>query len=165
MGRLSQSANDPQQLRVYEMERAELAGHSYHVAPLKVLRRHARLLSKAYGVPTPKVYVRSEVGSSGSYDGTKILLDPDEGKNLCTLAHEMAHHIVWHWYPRAQDHGPTFMGIYADLLHMLRLVPIEGMRAICAKWRIPMVFDNNRLRIKPVAGRSAIGLLPRHPVG
>lgn len=157
-------SDDPQRERVYAMEKAELTGHSYQSAPLKVLRRHARLLALAYDVPVPKVRVRAEPGQSGSYDGETIVLDPDEGKNLCTLAHEMAHHIVWHWYPRAQDHGPTFMGIYADLLHMLRLVPIEGMRALCAKWRIPMLFDNKRLRIKPTTARSAIGLLPRHPV-
>lgn len=74
--------------------------------------------------------------AGGWYEFDRIELDPDCGRNLLMLAHELAHHITAHRHPHAQDHGPAFVRWYAHLLDAWRLVPIEGTLAACRRYGV-----------------------------
>lgn len=52
------------------------------------------------------------------------------GRNVATALHEAAHHIAWHLYGDCiQDHGPTFLGIYLDLLNKAKVAPLVALEA------------------------------------
>lgn len=62
------------------------------------------------------------------------------GKNEATALHEAAHYIVWHRFgERPQDHGPTFFGVYMNLLECAKIAPIAALhasaRAAGLRWR------------------------------
>lgn len=118
------------------MERRVLWGHLDHTAPLGLLRCTAHRACRLHGVPSVTVSVRRHRGAGGWYEFDHIELDPDCGRNLLMLAHELAHHITAHKHPHAQDHGPAWMRWYAHLLDAWRLVPIEGTVAACGRYGI-----------------------------
>ncbi len=120
------------------MERRVLWGHLDHTYPLRHLRAAAVRACSLHGVPPVTVSVRRHRGAGGWYEdeGNYIVLDPDCGRNLLMLAHELAHHITHHRHPHAQDHGPAWMRWYAHLLDAWRLVPIEGTLAACRRYGI-----------------------------
>jgi len=128
--------SDPQARRVYVMERRGLWGHLDHTAPLGLLRTTAARACRLHGVPPVSVTVRRMRGCGGWYEHDRINLDPDCGRNLLMLAHELAHHVTYHKHPHAQDHGPAFVRWYAHFLDAWRLVPIEGMRALCRDYGV-----------------------------
>lgn len=128
--------DDPQKQAVYAMERRELGGHYRHTVRLKLLRRTTRRLCRLYEVPPVTIRVRRIRGSDALYweHYASIELCPRTGRNYATVAHELAHHIAWHRHRnRVQDHGPTWMKYFSQVLHSMRLVPIAGMRSICRK--------------------------------
>ncbi len=129
---------DPQQKRVYRMERLELSGHLRHRMALCELRKMSRALCRRYRVPVANVVARNERGFWATYDYETglVCLNPQGGRNAATLAHELAHHVAYVLHPGAQDHGPTFMKYYVEMLDSLRLVPAAGMRAIARKYRV-----------------------------
>lgn len=52
------------------------------------------------------------------------------GRNAATALHEAAHHIAWTLHgDHIQDHGPTFLGIYLDLLVRARVAPQIALEA------------------------------------
>jgi len=52
------------------------------------------------------------------------------GLNVATALHEAAHCIAWHLHgERIQDHGPTFLRIYLDLLVRARVAPELALKA------------------------------------
>ncbi len=130
---------DPQAKKVYSMEKAELSGHYMGKMTLREIRSISNKLCKEYRVPKVQIYVRSYDSSHevvwGIYypDFMKIALHPKVGKCLLILLHELAHHIAMIKHPYAQQHGPTWMGIYAGLVNKMNLVPLCGMRAICKR--------------------------------
>lgn len=126
---------DPQKAALYAMEKDELRGHCHQWMILKGLRSMARDTCKAYKVPHVKIRVYSN-GDGGSISGCSIQLDPDCGMNSLTLLHELAHHIAQCRHPKAQDHGPMFCYYYGQLLDAWRLVPIEGFRAACRRYKL-----------------------------
>lgn len=127
--------DDPQQHEVYKLETEELNGHRYHKMLLRDLRKWARHTCKQFGVRPPRVMVKHNHGYIGVYlsETQTIQLDPEWGKNGLTLAHELAHHIVAVKHPRATTHGPTWLGYYAQILDMMRLVPADGVRAVARR--------------------------------
>lgn len=131
---------DPQRELVYAMERRELRGHSLHRARLKHLRATMNRYCRKAGVkpPTLKVRRNSRYGELDvDFDPPRLTLEPTCGVNYKTLAHELAHHIVWMKYGnRAQDHGPVWVKTWIRLLHCFRIVPEAGMRAICRQYGI-----------------------------
>jgi len=130
---------DPQAERVYRMESEELSGHCRSVCDDATLKRFLRQGCAIYEVPVPQL-VEGGRKLGGWYDSItcSIGLNPDCGRNLLTLAHELAHHVVTVKWPRAQDHGATFVRVYAELLDLMRLVPIAGMRQICRRYGVRM---------------------------
>lgn len=52
------------------------------------------------------------------------------GKNAATALHEAAHHIAYHKHGnRIEDHGPTFMGIFLELLVKANVAPRPALEA------------------------------------
>lgn len=130
---------DTQRRLVRLMERAEFLGQEQHSLPLKRIRRAIGRLTRSFGVARPKLWIRSERGfiASYHYDTKMIVLGPQFGKNLFTLAHEFAHHYVWITCgDRAQEHGPTFVNVYGRALHLLRVLPEDAFFRVCRRWGI-----------------------------
>jgi hypothetical protein len=124
--------SDPQKARLYAMEFREFRGLWRGTrTKLKTLRRYVRLVCRLYGIKPCTLYVRA-YSTKGCYGGGAIHLDP-YGMNAHTLAHELAHYINDMLDKGSQDHGPRFVRRYGEVLHILRLFPIEGFRAICRK--------------------------------
>jgi hypothetical protein len=132
------ATRDPQQSAFFLMEKYELRGNYYGTYKLKKLQSYARLLARCYGVPNVRISIKKRRGYGGLYntDGF-IILDPKSGRNLATLAHEFAHHIVWVRHGnRAQDHGPTFVKYFAQCMSSVRLMPVASMRVICRRYGV-----------------------------
>lgn len=52
------------------------------------------------------------------------------GRNAATALHEAAHQIAFALYGESiQDHGPTWLGIYLDLLVRARVAPRVALEA------------------------------------
>lgn len=121
------------------MERAELSGHCRGVTTLRFMQRAMREACDIYQIPVPSVMCGTRA-LGGLYCPVthRIFLHPECGHNLLTLAHELAHHVVVLSFPRSTDHGPVWVRTYAELLDLLRLVPIAGMRAICRRHGVKM---------------------------
>ena len=139
---------DPQAKLVYKMEREFVGVSVYH----KVDRQHLLLVMnhvcKYYKVAVPKLIIYNKpkeriFGSSSSVvfdDGTgayDIRLNRGfHGANLCTLLHELAHHICDSYYENHEDHGKEFCGIYMHLLEKYRVMPSCAFRAMAKRWGI-----------------------------
>lgn len=139
---------DPQKQDVYRMEHREFRGVWKHVdQPLRYLRKMSDQVCDMYSVPRIPVEFGKVRGGSAEYIvGSQITLD-EKGQQLFTLAHELAHHIVWCRYGhRAQDHGPMFVFVYAQVLSSLRIVPMAGMRAACRRNGVKMAAQPKRRR-------------------
>lgn len=109
---------------------------------LKTLLRYVRMVCRLYGLPRVTVRVQT-IESKGVYRfndrHTYIALDPAWGMNAVTLAHELAHYVTHKKFPKTrQDHGPRFVRVYAEVLHIMRLMPLAGMKAICRKHGVKM---------------------------
>lgn len=132
-------ADDPQRDLVYAMELRELSGHGVHRVAWGDLKRVAAMVSRRFGVVQP-VLRSKRMTRYGWYDSVPspvIVLDSERGRNYLTLAHELAHHVIASRHGlRAQDHGPSWVKVYAQILHALRLVPIAGTRAICRQYKV-----------------------------
>lgn len=128
--------SDPQQRLVYAMERHELRGMAWHRAPLKYLRRKARAVCKRLYLPPVTLSVR-RLNCGGYYlaDAGQIFLDV-EYQNANSLAHELAHHYVFHRHPKAQDHGPEFTKAYGQMLRLMRLMTPRAFKAICQEYGV-----------------------------
>lgn len=127
-------SGDPQQNLVYAMERAELRGFSWHRAPLPYLRRKVRRVCRAYGIPIATVSVR-RLRCGATYRDGSITLDIED-QNAATCAHELAHHVVVHRYPSAQDHGPTWAHTYGQMLRVFRVMTPAAFAAICRQYGV-----------------------------
>lgn len=137
---------DRQRERLYAMEFRELRGlwHGTRTAP-KTLQRHVRRVCRLYGLPVVSLQFRT-IESKGLYIFNRknglpglIRLDPQWGRNAITLAHELAHYVTHMKFPKTrQDHGPRFVRVYAEITYILRLVPLEGFKAICRKHGVRM---------------------------
>lgn len=127
--------SDPQRELVYAMERLEFGGHWRHKLTMKWAKRWVRHACKHFCVPHASIIVKCVRGSRAEYDSDThtLELDREWGLNGLVVLHELAHHITYCKHPRAADHGPTFMLVYALLLDMARLVPIAGTRAACRR--------------------------------
>lgn len=99
------------------------ACHAYDVAPPAV-RQHGDGLS--WSEPEDENVISFQSKSRRPGNG---------GKNLPVALHEAAHHIVFHLHgKRVQDHGPTFMRVYLDLLTRFRVAPRLALEVTARKW-------------------------------
>lgn len=147
---------DPNKAALYRMEQREFAGLWMHVRqPMKYLQRRARAICRMYEVPPAKIRARTEPGCDAQYHDHCDTIDLGKtGRNVLSLAHELAHHIVWKRHGnRAQDHGPMFVLVYGQLLSSLRCCPMAGWRAACKRHRVKIAARKFRAA-KQVSDRS-----------
>lgn len=66
------------------------------------------------------------------------LISMQRGKylNIPVCLHEASHHIVYNLYgARPQDHGPTFLGIYLDLLNRNGFPRYRSAKEYGLRWK------------------------------
>lgn len=117
------------------MEHEAFGGHDVHVVRLDELRKRADAVCKDRCLPGVTITVRRVPGSVAMCypeDG-RIILGPKRGKNLLTLAHELAHYVVHHKHPKAKDHGPTFIRVYAEIVEELGVIPKDAFLKVARK--------------------------------
>jgi hypothetical protein len=126
---------DPQRNLIYAMERLEFGGHWSHKISRRTANKWVRQACRNLGVAKPKIVIKTVRGVRGEYHTASqtIYLDTEYGRSGLVLLHELAHHIAYLKYPRSEDHGPSFVRVYATLLDMSRLVPIAGTKAACRR--------------------------------
>lgn len=132
---------DPQRQAVYDMEAREFSGLWNGVTqPMKQLRGAAREVCKLFDVPPVTLAMRRFADRDAEYNDETFEVSfgvAGHNRNMVTLAHEISHHIVYHRHGnRAQDHGPTFVLVYAQVLSAMRMVPIAGMRDACKRHKV-----------------------------
>lgn len=137
--------SDPQQYRVYRLENEAIGSRRYIDLTRAAIKRFARAICRAYGVPQAKIIFTADLGRWGGewQTGGIIKINPSKGgaMDLITIAHELAHHIHECAVPDNdhQDHGPEFVACYMSILDTARIIPIVGMRAILDRYKIKYV--------------------------
>lgn len=144
---LDDPKGDPQQSRVYALERGFI-GHMANVfLTQKQLQEIADYVCRRAKVPKIKIEVNTSARPSacGTYypatvfaPARLVLFKYRHGCNAMVLAHEVAHHIHDSMADGNVDaaHGPEFLGIYRRVLHRLNLVPEYAFDAGAKKWKL-----------------------------
>lgn len=160
--------SDPQQYRVYRMEAECIGAKKYVELSLPKLRRFARAVCRAYGMPQVRVEFADlgEWGAEWSPPATIKINPYKQGtRDLVTLAHELAHHLHEYLAPGAdhEPHGPEFMLCYVSILDTARMIPAVGMMAVLDKYKIRYINPGKKrsvttLHRKVVRGRPSARL-------
>ena len=149
------SKKDPQQFRLYRMEREDIGARDYMRLTWKECARVVRSVCRAYGVPGAKLRRKVMGRWAAEYDNTrycKITLNPKKGTatDLLTILHELSHHVHWHLGPvhvgEQEDHGPQFMACYISILDTVRLIPRDAMATICRRRRLRFINPGPSIR-------------------
>lgn len=110
------------------------------------LRRMRWIVSKAcemYQVKSPTVYKKRNASASSYYIYNTVRPDLAGSiqlipihMNIASLLHEVAHAIFWQRYSTREedDHGPTWLGIYVDLLDRFYVLPKHASKPSLTKW-------------------------------
>lgn len=104
-----------------------------------VLRHACRL----YKVRTPHLKIeKAPTGSLVGYCTSSeiVLCAAGDGLNLSTLLHELAHWIVHEYEGAVEDHGPEFVGIYAELMDRYRVLPIDAFEVLRKRWGLKVKY-------------------------
>lgn len=110
------SKDDPQQRYVYAWEDT-WTDFNRKTLSLPECRDTVSKACAKYGVPSPTVFAGPVKAKWAYYHAFKHHISLNQSAmNIATVLHEAAHAIVWRLAPAAQDHGPTFLGVYLDLL-------------------------------------------------
>ena len=90
-----------------------------------------------YKVPQPEIKLHTTRALPWSCPERGVIsLQRDKYLNVPISLHEATHHVVWHKFgTRVQDHGPTFLGVYLDLLKTNGFDMYDSARAYGLKWR------------------------------
>jgi hypothetical protein len=146
-------SNVPKTKRVHDPQCEALYGwesswHAWNINTLSInaCRKIIRRACLWYKVEKPRVihhgtkelsYSVPEVGFISVQGGEQHKCG---GRNIATALHEAAHHIGWHLHgENIQDHGPTFLRIYMDLLERAQVAPRVALEATARahklKWK------------------------------
>lgn len=133
--------DDSQQHRVYRLESCLRGGHSGHVAPRDFLRAaltRACVTWKLRGDKRPDLhFVHVNNQRYGWQDSNGITLNAKEdGQNLFTLLHELAHWICYVRDYAVEDHGPEWMWVYIELLDQFNVIPRSAMVHLCDLYQV-----------------------------
>jgi hypothetical protein len=137
--------DDPQQSAVYTMERGMIGTSINTHCPREHLEAVIRHACRKYRVAVPKLVLvnRKERVFGYSYDDMIELNRSWHGDNLGTLLHELAHWITDRLHEDDEavkdNHGPEFVGIYANLLHAYMVMPLECFKLLARKHKLKMV--------------------------
>ena len=137
--------NDPQKDAVYSWEAAH---ESWNVCTLDIEQCEyvAQQALKLFGCEPIDMQNGSPARFSWNIPAWRMICmqGPSRrgrgGRNVATVLHEAAHQIVFDLYAdNTQDHGPTFLGVYRELLLAAKvLTPREfdvSARHYRLKWR------------------------------
>lgn len=136
--------DDPQKDDLYAWEEHDHHGWMLNTHTLPYLKGLVRQACERYGVEPPDVRCHMKCSISYSIPGDMVIslqgigTKPGRGGlNPATALHEAAHHVVyWMWGERVQDHGPTFLGLYIELLETFGVLHDKAAaRARGLKWR------------------------------
>lgn len=141
---------DDQLAKVYRFE-DDFPGWGRNQMTLAQCRGLIRSACELHGVPHPAVRQHNKRSYSwclpwGGTDGRGLIslqaVGPDNkgAKNAAVSLHEAAHHIAYRKHgKRIECHGPTFVGIYLDLLVKANVAPRPALEAQLrhrgVKWR------------------------------
>jgi hypothetical protein len=136
---------DPQRLTVYAFEDSWPGWNKNHIG-INACRKVIYHACDDYKVDRPKVQVHHVRSLSYTVPSeSRISLQgwayEDKGAlNVAIALHEAAHHIAHTRHgDRIQDHGPTWLGLYLDLLIKARVAPEvalkASLRSFGLKWR------------------------------
>lgn len=126
--------DDPHQDDVYQWEES-WPEWNRNLIGIRAARTLIRTACDSYNVPYPIVVSHGNALSWSMPKSGRISMQGGEhrakgGMNVATALHETAHHIAWHKHgEKIQDHGPTFLGIYLDLLDKARVAPRVALEA------------------------------------
>lgn len=97
----------------------------YQVKPPTVNKRMTK-----HGATSHYIYDTSKLHKPGRIELLSIHM------NLPCVLHEVAHAIRFQRYPKLKedDHGPTWLGIYIDLLDRFYVLPKHASKPSLAKW-------------------------------
>lgn len=135
--------SDPQQLRLYAMEREEIGARDYARLSFAECERVIRSVCRAYGVPRPRLIKRKMSYAAqwwkqpgNRYSEIVLSTAKRTSHDLLTILHELGHHI--HFYlanlpQEDEDHGPEFMACYLSILDTVRFLPRDAMATICER--------------------------------
>jgi hypothetical protein len=159
------------------MEKRGLPG--LHVAKYSRANHRSLLasLSKEFGLRQPTLAFVNARLWAGQYqrchelDWARISLSTNykSGTSPITLIHEFAHHVVDSWDENCDlyPHGPEFVGVYGDCLAMAGLVPYEGWRALCQRFKVDFLDTRLAGNVKTLRGlvkkRAAEAAQMAHP--
>lgn len=131
--------NDPQKHLLYQWESEWLDWGRKQIS-LPDCRNLIEKACRSYGVDAPTVSAAPRKASFSAYfpcDHSIWLRNAHQ--NISSALHEAAHAIAQHKYPRAADHGPTFAGVFLDLLTQTGIAPASALYASAKKagirWR------------------------------
>lgn len=135
--------SDPQQFKVYRMEEEAIGARSYCKLTRVGVGQLVRSISQNYRVPCPRL-VWKDLGRWAAEwtEPGEIALNTrkNTAKDVLTITHEMAHHVHFHLggepTREQENHGPEFMACHMSILDSCRVIPVVGMRAICAAWKV-----------------------------
>lgn len=136
---LAVEPDDPQAHRVYRFESA-LCGNMVGAVSEEFLLQILKSACRTWRVKPPNLeIVQSKERLYGwivDADDTIYLNARENGNNVPTLLHEVAHHIVYAKGYSVDDHGPEFMWIYIELMEQFKILPREAALVLCQKYNI-----------------------------
>lgn len=126
---------DPQLKPLYRWESAN--GWDDNTISFKKAKSLIISACELYNVEPPEVLLHTTRALPFSYyDFDIISMQRDKYLNVPVSLHEAAHHIVKKVHGmRPQDHGPTFLGIYLDLLNRNGFPMHINARAHGLRWK------------------------------
>lgn len=141
---------DPQAERLYKMENTFMRASMYAQQPLEELQKLADKVCRRWRVPYIEVVFRPHRSIAGRYIGDEgrieLYAHPDpkkprdrrNGRNICVLLHELAHHIddCRGGGELAPAHGPAFAAICMDLYHHYGVLPNDAFKLLAKRFRV-----------------------------
>jgi hypothetical protein len=136
-------AGDPQKAALYAWEDSWPAWGNNDLT-LQGCRDAVLWACRRYDVPAPRVKQHHSEAMSecdvvlGVIDfQAKARRAGRGGKNAAVALHEAAHWIVFQRHDmRPQDHGPTFLGVYLQLLAGYGVAPMVALHATARKFKL-----------------------------
>lgn len=131
--RKSTVASDPQKKKLYAWEH-QWQDWNRKALTLKECKDHVAAACGLYGVDAPSISpVNDFWGFSGYWHKENAIVLLREHQNAPSVLHEATHCILSTLAPKAQDHGPTFAGVYIYLLVSAEICPAEAIYASARK--------------------------------
>lgn len=140
--------SDPQQYLVYRMENEALGARSYMSLTRRDLARFVRAICRQYKLPKVELKYEDLGRWAAEWRSPNVIVLGMKkiSRDLLTIVHELAHHLHEVIAPDLpqESHGAEFMGCYMSILDTARIIPVIGMRAICADYKIRYVDPGTR---------------------